>query len=108
MLRWMRQIQSGDQWSPSGERPLVAALYRKLLESIGMRDTWLGMSMEQAHAYGDRMGVMHHVVSGADHAAQLKPFPALNSESAITTARPASNARGPIRELGCFYEMLLN
>jgi CubicO group peptidase (beta-lactamase class C family) len=98
-----RRLQSGHR-SPSGQRPLVAALYREhLFEPLGMTDTWLGMPGEQYDTYGDRIGVMHHL-----HEHHLRPHPSLDSREATIAPRPGSNARGPIRELGRFYEMLLN
>jgi CubicO group peptidase (beta-lactamase class C family) len=39
---------------------------------------------------------------------ELRPVPDANSEQDAAALRPASNGRGPIRELGRFYEMLLH
>lgn len=87
-----------------GQRPMVAGLYRDhLFTPLGMTDTWLGMPEDQYHAYGDRIGVMHQLVDG-----ELRPHPSLDSLQAVVPPRPASNARGPIRELGRFYEALLD
>ncbi|HSI10417.1 MAG TPA: serine hydrolase domain-containing protein [Chthoniobacter sp.] len=100
------RIQSGDQWSPSssgGQRPMVAALYRQLLDSIGMRNTSLGMTPGYFAQIQPRVGIMHQTDGGT-----VRPHPSLDSEAATVPPRPGSNARGPIRELGRFYEMLLN
>ena len=37
-----------------------------------------------------------------------RPLPPYDTEPAITHCRPAANGQGPIRELGRFYQMLLN
>lgn len=81
----------------------VAALYKKqLFEPLGLTDTWLGMPEDQYHAYGDRIGVMHQLVDG-----ELRPHPSIDSPQAVVPPRPAANARGPVRQLGRFYESLL-
>jgi CubicO group peptidase (beta-lactamase class C family) len=103
LFRRLGEVQSGDQWSPSGQRPLVAALYRQLLDSIGMHNTTLGTTPERYAEMRDRIGVMHQTDGG-----DARPHPSLDSEASVIASRPASNARGPIRELGRFYEMLLN
>jgi CubicO group peptidase (beta-lactamase class C family) len=56
---------------------------------------------EQYRAYGDRVGVMMNTFK--------KPMePAgLDTEQAATHCRPSGGARGPARELGRFYEMML-
>jgi CubicO group peptidase (beta-lactamase class C family) len=69
-------------------------------EPLGMEDSWVGMPEEVYRGYGDRIAVVNET------AADAKPQ-AANSVSIVTSTRPGSGARGPVRELGFFYEMLL-
>jgi CubicO group peptidase (beta-lactamase class C family) len=68
-----------------------------------MRDSWIGMPIEQYRAYGDRIGLMHEIKEGRATANYT-----LDREELAAQTRPPSNARGPIRELGLFYQMMLN
>ena len=74
-----------------------------IFEPIGMTDSWIGMPVERYRAYGERIGLMHEVRSGQPIANYT-----LDREEIAAQTRPPSNARGPIRELGLFYEMLLD
>jgi CubicO group peptidase (beta-lactamase class C family) len=79
-------------------------LYMKdeLLDPLGMMDSWLRLPLAEYRAYGDRLALMHDT-------AAVKREPAfLQDASGMAQCRPGSSARGPIRELGRFYEMLLN
>jgi CubicO group peptidase (beta-lactamase class C family) len=82
-------------------RPYWRYVREAIFEPIGMRDSWVGMPAEQFDAYGDRIAVMHKITS----AGQAVP---LNAKTVATSCRPGSSGWGPIRELGRFYEMLLN
>ena len=73
-----------------------------IFEPTGMDDSWLGLPPAAYRRYGERIGVMHLVEKG-----QSQPHPFWNSEAGCALCRPGSNGRGPIRELGRFYEMLL-
>ncbi len=66
---------------------------------LGMKDSWIGMSVQTYRDYGDRMGVMHQL-----HQGKLRPDP--RAELAATICRPGGSGHGPIRELARFYEML--
>jgi CubicO group peptidase (beta-lactamase class C family) len=74
-----------------------------ILEPLGMNDSWIGMPREQYRAYGDRIGQMHDT-AGASPKADLF----WDTEDGAALCRPAGNGRGPIRELGRFYQALLN
>ncbi|MEI8197419.1 MAG: serine hydrolase domain-containing protein, partial [Phycisphaerae bacterium] len=68
---------------------------------LGMHNTWLALSSDQYAQYGPRMGQLmntahQHVVPSE-----------LDTPEKAAHPRPASSIRGPIRELGFFYEMLL-
>jgi CubicO group peptidase (beta-lactamase class C family) len=85
-------------------RPLDQYVRAAIFRPIGMRDSWIGLPREQYRAYGDRIGLMHEIKPDA----APDPNYALDTEDLASQTRPPSNARGPIRELGLFYEMLLN
>src|SRR5215470_200044 len=67
-----------------------------------MVDTWVGMPPERYRAYGDRLGIMHNTETDI-----ARPLRRLASEEVAARCVPGANGRGPIRELGRFYEMLL-
>ena len=67
---------------------------------LGMRDCWLGMPDDVAQEYGDRVAV---TVSGKPGAMR----PTNHRPHHISQCRPGANGRGPIRELGLFYESLM-
>ncbi|MDB5296194.1 MAG: pbpE 2 [Phycisphaerales bacterium] len=68
---------------------------------LGMTDSWIAMPPARYRAYGDRIGVMANTQ-------KKPPEPAgLDTEAAATHARPSGGARGPARELGRFYECML-
>jgi CubicO group peptidase (beta-lactamase class C family) len=69
---------------------------------LGMRDSWIGMPAEQFRSYGARIGLMHNT-----EREQGKPLPVTDSEAGTARCIPGGNGRGPMRELGWFYEALL-
>ena len=71
---------------------------------LGMKDCWIGMPVERFRAYGNRIGWMHATPRGGE----VRPTPVPNSEAFNTNCSPGASGRGPMRELGRFYEMLLN
>ena len=86
-------------------RPFERYVREEIFEPLGMNDSWVGVPTERYRGYGDRMGFMHETGSGG-------PAPARNqhpsdTEAGAAACRPGSNGRGPVRELGFFYEMLL-
>ncbi|HXG46556.1 MAG TPA: serine hydrolase domain-containing protein [Methylomirabilota bacterium] len=64
---------------------------------LGMHDTWLALEVGQWTAYGARIGVTWDTRGEA----------IWNSAEAAARLRPGAGVRGPIRELGRFYEWLL-
>ncbi len=73
-----------------------------IMRPLGMRDSWMAIPPDILTGYGDRLG---HV--WARKPAGLKM---LRSHDPLVVGAPAPGAscRGPICELGFFYEMLLN
>src|SRR5262249_1615716 len=88
-------------------RPYDRYLREAILEPLGMLDSWVGMPPERHQAYGDRVVPMHFADGNATPIPHpYKPFRASAESCAIH--RPGGNGRGPIRELGRFYEALLD
>ena len=79
----------------------------EILEPLEMRDSWLGMPPEQHAAYGDRVVPMHLADGNAPPIPQPYEFFG-ESAKAAAICRPGGNSRGPMRELGRFYEALLD
>ena len=79
------------------------AMRTQIFEPLGMNDSWVGLSPERYRQYGQRIGIMHDTT---DAAVPKAPHPA-DTEEGAAACRPGSNGRGPARELGFLYEMLL-
>lgn len=73
-----------------------------IFEPLGIRDSWIGMPRDRYRRYGDRMVPLYETSRGG------RSMTMLHEEPAVTSCFPAGNGRGPIRELGWFYEALLN
>ena len=87
-------------------RPYSEHVREKILEPLGMRDTWIGMPAARWREYGDRIAPMHF-------GSTVKPptpypyAPWSNNADAVAIERPGGNGRGPIHDLGRFYEAML-
>ena len=84
------------------QRTYDAYVRREIFEPLGMDDSWIGMPPERYRAYGRRIGGMYE--TSREPAAG--PNEGVPSEATCALVRPGANGRGPIRELGRFYEML--
>lgn len=74
----------------------------ELLDPVGMVDSWLRLPFAEYKRHGTRLALMHDT-------AVVKREPSFMQDAAgMALCRPGSSARGPIRELGRFYEMLLS
>ena len=83
--------------------PFARYVREKIFEPLGMNDSWIGMPPEQFRAYGRRIAPVYDTSRGTLEQDQFN-----NTEAAAVMPRPASGGRGPVRELGRFYEMLRN
>ncbi len=77
-------------------------MQRDLFEPLGLVDTWASITPSQLTRYGDRVGRIFARERGE---LQLLDW---HSELRCQRPSPGSNTRGPIRDLGRFYEMLFN
>jgi CubicO group peptidase (beta-lactamase class C family) len=90
-------------------RPYPQFVREEIFEPLGMSDTWLGMPPERHREYASvgRLAPMH-LSTGIS-----KPIPHNfplwgDSADALAICRPGGSARGPIHDLGKFYEAMLN
>ena len=83
-------------------RPYAEVMHDDLFRPLGLNDTWAALPIEQYAAYGERIGWLYAREQG-----ELKLLDWHNAARCAAPS-PGSNSRGPIRELGRFYEMLLN
>ena len=82
-------------------RPYDQYVRQAIFDPLGMRDSWVGMTADAYRDYDDRIAPTFE--KGEDGLAVSD----LHSEANCVACFPAGNGRGPIRELGYFYEMLL-
>jgi CubicO group peptidase (beta-lactamase class C family) len=81
-------------------RPYAAVMNDRLFRPLGLNDTWAALTSEQVAAYGDRTGWLFAREQGE---LQLLDW---HNTARCAAPSPGNNLRGPIRELGRFYEML--
>jgi CubicO group peptidase (beta-lactamase class C family) len=88
-------------------RPYHRYVREAIFEPLGMNDSWLGMPPERYDEYYDRIVPMHFADGNA--LPIHNPYaPFRDSREAMANCRPGGNGRGPIRELGRFYDALLD
>ncbi len=75
---------------------------KQIFEPLGMENCWIGMPESRYYEYGEKIGVMYQSEN------DLAPHPNLDTAFGCTICRPASNGRGPIRELARLYEVIRN
>ena len=109
--RWIPGQKAGyhlaSSWFVLGEvvariadEPFKDFVRREVLEPCGMHDSWIGMPEQRFEQYGDRIAHMF----GTDKERILRRW---HLAPSVVGCSPGGNGRGPIRELGKFYEMLL-
>lgn len=84
------------------QRDYAGILRDRLLHPLEMNDTWGALPSARHAEYGDRIGGLFARDQG-----ELVELD-WNSQTRSAAPAPGGNTRGPIRELGKFYEMLLN
>lgn len=102
--------QAASGWFILGEvirllvgHPFAEHVRKTILLPIGMEDSWIGMSVERFREYGEQLALLYNTT---------KDEPRIQEEGAAeaiaTRANPGIGGRGPMRDLGRFYEMLLH
>lgn len=82
-------------------RPIEVIVREDLMRPLGMHDSWLAMPDSSWEKYGNRIGRTFLIKPGEQEPTNghTRPY--------CTTPSPGASCRGPIRELGLFYRMLL-
>jgi CubicO group peptidase (beta-lactamase class C family) len=70
---------------------------------LGMNDSWIGMPEDRYGRYGDRIAPMYVTEKGSFDERNF-----FNSPAGTILCRPGANGRGPTRELGRFYQAMLD
>jgi CubicO group peptidase (beta-lactamase class C family) len=81
-------------------RPFDEFIRENIFSPLGMEDCWLPMSAATFEKYGPRIGLL--VATGAN------PSIRFDKPENAPLGSPGAAGHGPVRELGKFYEMLLN
>lgn len=84
-----------------GHRPIDKIVRQEILEPLGMWNSWMAIPENLIKANLPRLAKTY---LSANH--ELVPAPG-NTEEYCQSPSPGGSMRGPIRELGLFYEMLL-
>ena len=80
--------------------PIDAYVRDHVMRPCGMNNSFLAMTREEYHANRDRLAIMQVTEKGEPTDYRLDTI------EAATNPRPGASARGPIRELGRFYETI--
>lgn len=83
-------------------RPFHQYVRQAIFDPVGMYDSWIGMTPEAYRDYGARVAPMYTTENSPPQETDML------SEANCVACFPAGNAIGPVRELGYFYEMLLD
>lgn len=82
-------------------QPYTEYVRNKIFLPLGMTDCWVGMPQATFEAYGERIGHMHN--TQGDEPTRV---PGIDSARRASTPMPGANGRGPMNQLGKFYEGL--
>ena len=77
-------------------------IHASIFSKAAMASTTIGIPPARLDGMRPQIAPVYSSLGG-----HLTPHPRLNSEIALTDCRPGTNARGPVRELGRFYETVL-
>jgi CubicO group peptidase (beta-lactamase class C family) len=84
------------------KKPFDEAIKAELLDPLGLANTWLRLPFAKSREHGERLAWMHDTSAG-----RREPLP-LQDPEGMAICRPGASARGPVRELGRFMQMLLD
>jgi CubicO group peptidase (beta-lactamase class C family) len=89
-------------------RPYSQYVREEIFEPLDMRDTWLGMPPERHREYvADRRIAPMHFATGIGKVTPHTYAFWNDSTESLAVCRPGGSARGPIHDLGRFYEAML-
>lgn len=82
-------------------RPIEQIIRSDVFEPLKMMDSWMAIPPHLHRAYGNRIGIMYGLKDK-----RLKPTRS-HEEEVCSQPSPGGSLRGPVRQLGLFYEMML-
>ena len=86
----------------AGGKPVDEFVRVNIFLPLGMNDSWLSLPVENINSYAERIAFVYDTSNGT-----AQPRQEWNSDDGFTRCRPGGNVRGPVRELGRFFEALL-
>ena len=92
----------GEVLQRLSEKPYPELMQELILEPLGMTDSWVGMPTDVYERVQDNIAYVYQREKGEMQLTDWHEPPRCLKPS------PGGSARGPIRELGWFYECLLN
>lgn len=106
--------QPASSWFVLGEilqritgEPFRSHLRERILLPLGMDDSWPGMAPEVYEALRHRLVPAYRADGTGASGGGWRPYP-WDGEAYVARSSPAENAWGPARDLGRFYEALLD
>ena len=109
-LGWKAGYDAAAGWFMLGEivrrvsgLPYCRYARERIFEPLGMVDSWIGIPPDPVAAYGPRIAQIFDTRGPQPSADAF----AGNRPDQVGVCLPGANGRGPARELGRFYEMLL-
>lgn len=91
----------GELIARTSGQAIEAFVTEEIMMPCGMRDCWIGIPLKSQQSLGDRIARRYD--TRGDTAVEM-----IEPGASMTHVRPGGNVWGPIRELGRFYQMLLN
>ena len=88
-------------------RPIDRFLAEEFFGPLGMADSHLGIAPELQRDLAPRLARVHLGRTGREHFASPAFIDQFNSPAEIARVNPSGGGRGPARDLGRFYELLL-
>jgi CubicO group peptidase (beta-lactamase class C family) len=84
-------------------RPFADYVTEEILEPLDMADSWMSLTPERWHAYGDAIGTMYDTSDPTN----ATPVPGLDTDRGFLRPRPSGGGVGPMADLVKVFEMFL-
>ncbi len=82
-------------------RPIDQFVAEEVFEPLGMADCWLGIPHSEQEMLGEQLSIVEDTTRDTHERTLSRP-------DHVAGLHPASNFRGPVNQLGLFYEALLD
>jgi CubicO group peptidase (beta-lactamase class C family) len=89
----------------ANRRGVDQILEELVFRPLGMENSSIGIPLDRQRALGNRMGRLIETAPNIPDAPRVAPW---DTNGRAACVNPAGNARGPIRELGLFYQAMLD